>query len=207
MMSPSSKLRSVGLLPAVWGKMVLTRGFLAMLRPDELDVERDRVPSPRLPWSANSRGWKNTLETDLDGVFLLLFSAFQCHTNADSRPHTFWIVGCSYLSCDPAMWLVVWAHGWTCWLVDWSVLWAAGLEEAPGAANSSEERTRHRMSAHKDEEVQKFCSNSTRPWPFVMSHRASTVVKAAKTSASCWDHLKVNVEDPIMIFEWFCRRL
>lgn len=56
MMSPSSKLRSVLLLPAVWGKMVLTRGFLPTLRPDDWDVDRDRLTSPRLPWSGDSRG-------------------------------------------------------------------------------------------------------------------------------------------------------
>lgn len=55
MMSPSSKLRSVWLLPAVWGKMVLTRGFLLILRPDDWDVDRDRLPSPILPGSGGSR--------------------------------------------------------------------------------------------------------------------------------------------------------
>lgn len=51
MMSPSSKLRSVVLLPAVWGKMVLTRCFLVMFRPEDSEVDLVRLSSPRLPWS------------------------------------------------------------------------------------------------------------------------------------------------------------
>lgn len=62
-MSPSSKLRSVGLLPAVWGKMVLTRGFLPTLRPDDWDAERDRLPSPRLPWSEDNEEPQKNPET------------------------------------------------------------------------------------------------------------------------------------------------
>lgn len=136
---------------------------------------------------------ENTLDVHLDGILLLLlFSDFHCHLHADSRSRAFWIAGCSYLSCDPATWLAVWALGWTCWLVDWSVLWAAAREEAPEAGNCSEERTRCRMSAHN--------WNSTQSWPFVVSHRANTVVKAARTSARCWGHLIVNVEDPRLIF-------
>ena len=42
------------MLPAVWGKMVLTRDFLLMLRPDDMDVDLDRLSSPRLPWSEGS---------------------------------------------------------------------------------------------------------------------------------------------------------
>lgn len=56
MISPSSKLRSVLLLPDVWGKMVLTRTFFPTLRPDDWDADRDRLSSPRLPWSGRSRG-------------------------------------------------------------------------------------------------------------------------------------------------------
>lgn len=58
MISPSSKLSRVLLLPDVWGKMVLTRCFLPTLRPDDWDVDRDRLPSPRLPWSEGSHDHK-----------------------------------------------------------------------------------------------------------------------------------------------------
>lgn len=57
MMSPSSKLRSVGLVPAMWGKMVLTRDLLLRLRPDDCDTEWDRGNSPILPWSGDRCGF------------------------------------------------------------------------------------------------------------------------------------------------------
>lgn len=56
MTSPSSKLSSVGLLPAWWGKMVLTRDFLLRLRPDDCDTEWDRGNSLTLPWSGERIG-------------------------------------------------------------------------------------------------------------------------------------------------------
>lgn len=58
MMSPSSKDRSVSLLPAVWGKMVLTRGFLPTFSPEPIDTDRDRDRLPLfsiLPWSGRSK--------------------------------------------------------------------------------------------------------------------------------------------------------
>ncbi|TNN49229.1 hypothetical protein EYF80_040595 [Liparis tanakae] len=62
MVSPSSKLRSVSLLPAVWGKMVLTLGLLPTLRPDDWDVDRlDRLTSPRLPWSGGDSRWMTSV--------------------------------------------------------------------------------------------------------------------------------------------------
>lgn len=70
-MSPSSKLRSVGLVPAVWGKMVLTRDFLLRLRPDDCDIERDMVNSLMLPWSADEIGITETKTTHILSPYVL----------------------------------------------------------------------------------------------------------------------------------------
>lgn len=52
MTSPSSKLSSVLLLPAVWGKMVRTRGlFTILLRPVATDTDLARLFSSLFPWS------------------------------------------------------------------------------------------------------------------------------------------------------------
>ena len=52
MTSPSSKLSSVLLLPAVWGKMVRTRGrFTMLLRPVATDTDLERLFSSLIPCS------------------------------------------------------------------------------------------------------------------------------------------------------------
>lgn len=52
MTSPSSKLINVLLLPALWGKMVRTRGLLTtLLRPVATDTDLDRAGSSMLLWS------------------------------------------------------------------------------------------------------------------------------------------------------------
>lgn len=76
MMSPSSKLRSVSLLPAVWGKMVLTRVFLLTFRPDDCDVDLDRLPSPILPWSGGRRDQKFDILENGQLLFLASFCTY-----------------------------------------------------------------------------------------------------------------------------------
>lgn len=44
-------------MPAMWGKMVLTRDLLLRLRPDDCDTEWDRGNSPMLPWSGDRFGF------------------------------------------------------------------------------------------------------------------------------------------------------
>lgn len=59
MTSPSSKLSSVLLLPAVWGKMVRTRGFFTMLlRPVATDTDLGRLFSSTVWWSGREEGRK-----------------------------------------------------------------------------------------------------------------------------------------------------
>lgn len=51
-MSPSSKLSRVLLLPAVWGKTVRTRGlFTILFRPVATDTDLARLLSSLFPWS------------------------------------------------------------------------------------------------------------------------------------------------------------
>lgn len=56
-MSPSSKLRRVLLFPAVWGKMVHTRGlFTILLRPVATDTDLARLFSSLFPLSGREKG-------------------------------------------------------------------------------------------------------------------------------------------------------
>lgn len=55
-MSPSSKLSRVLLLPAVWGKMVRTRGlFTILFRPVATDTDLARLLSSLFPWSGRKK--------------------------------------------------------------------------------------------------------------------------------------------------------
>lgn len=134
MMSPSSKLRRVGLVPAMWGKMVLTRDLLLRLRPDDCDTEWDRGNSPMLPCSGDRIGITeiklHVFEAGhpLKTIFSELLSHFS--VRRFNPP---------YLSCGLwRWWVVIWALGWTCWQVDWSVPLEVVLEEAPGSPGSSD---------------------------------------------------------------------
>lgn len=63
MTSPSSKLSSVLLLPAVWGKMVRTRGlFTMLLRPVATDTDLARLLSSLVPWSGRKVRMKRSSE-------------------------------------------------------------------------------------------------------------------------------------------------
>lgn len=119
-MSPSSKLSSVGLLPAWWGKMVLTRDFLLRLRPDDCDTEWDRGNSLMLPWS---------------GERIRITEMKMTHLKSPLHPSARYLSG----GRRRRRWAAVWGLGWTCWRADWSL--EAALEEAPGGPGSSEEPT------------------------------------------------------------------
>lgn len=57
-------------MPAMWGKMVLTRDFLLRLRPDDCDTEWDRVNSLMVPWSADRIGITETKITHILSPYL-----------------------------------------------------------------------------------------------------------------------------------------
>ena len=141
-MSPSSKLRSVSLLPDVWGKMVLTRCFLATLRPDDWDTDRCRLSSPRLPWSGGSTGSQSHIR-DVDicqrlklKIIYFILSYFCGRVGA---------CVCFYLSCGLRRWAKIWDLGWTYWGADLSEPSAVVLEEEPLTPHCSEEKAKNRM--------------------------------------------------------------
>jgi len=66
-MSPSSKLSRVSLLPAVWGKIVCTLFFLATSIPLDTDVDLERLFPSRLSRSVNikARATSVTITKDI----------------------------------------------------------------------------------------------------------------------------------------------
>lgn len=143
--SPSSKLRSVGLLPAMWGKMVLTRDLLVRLRPDDCDTEWGRLNSPMLPCSGDKiRITQRNITQNWSRLFIKYYNLRTWGAARNSSA--------VYLSCGQrGRWVPIWVLGWTCWQADWSAPWEAEPGEAPGSRGSSEqmnyEQTKTRRSA------------------------------------------------------------
>lgn len=158
MTSPSSKLRSVGLLPAMWGKMVLTRDFLLRLRPDDCDTEWDRLNSPMLPWSGD--------RIRIAQRKMIYFkSVIHQKLYFENLGGAAWNSSVVYLSCGRrGSWVVIWVLGWTCWQADWSAPLEAEPEEAPGSPGSSE-RMNYVMSRQRH--TSQRCETTIRPDRFL----------------------------------------